>query len=371
MRRLWVQLPWVAFLFGLPLSAHFFFPTTKSLLHTINYAGSNMEQRKYGFTVTEQHSGLSLYDYLASQMVHFSENSLKKMIHNGIVRVNKEVADIYTRLKAGDDVKVRIAPTDLEEYEIAPSLTILFENDQFLVVDKPSGLAVVQERWKHDNFFKDALLEHFEETNQKDALPLSVHRIDKETSGALLVAKNKDMERYLCQLLENHEIRKEYLAVVSGVPQDKGRIELKIAQASEKENRMMISDTGKEAITNYELVEVLGDFSILRVTIETGRTHQIRLHLSAIGYPLAIDPIYGYRSSLKLSEIKNGYKPKKGETEKPILSRLTLHSHKISFQLPDQTPFTAEAPIPSDLQLFIKMLRKYRPQKAVPKLGEN
>ncbi|NUM36292.1 MAG: RluA family pseudouridine synthase [Candidatus Brocadiae bacterium] len=323
-----------------------------------------MEQRKYGFTVTQEYAGYSLCDYLVHQMIHFSQQTLKKMIHSKLVLVNGENVGAFTRLLAGDEVKIEIPLDQKETYEPCPPLEILFENAQFLVVNKPAGLAVVQERWKHDNFFKEAILQHYQKTKQEDCLPLAVHRIDKETSGAVLVAKNKQMESYLCGLFEEHKIQKEYLALVAGIPENKGRIELKIVQASDKSSKMIVSESGKEAITNYELLETFGDFSLLKVTPETGRTHQIRVHLASQGYPLAIDSLYGYRNAIKLSEIKPSYKPKDTNLERPILSRLTLHAHRISFQLPDEQPFSIEAPIPEDLELLIKMLRKYRPQQS-------
>lgn len=322
-----------------------------------------MEQRKYGFTVTQEYAGYSLCDYLVHQMIHYPATMLKKMIHSNLVLVNGQAVGAFTRLLAGDDVKIEIPVEQKAEYEPAPPLKILFENNQFLVVDKPAGLAVVQERWKHDNFFKEAILQHYQKTKQEDCLPLAVHRIDKDTSGIVLVAKNKQMETYLCNLFEKHEIQKEYLAIVAGIPEEKGRIELKITQQSNKSNKMVVSEAGKEAITNYELIETFGDFSLLRVLPETGRTHQIRVHLASQGYPLAIDPIYGYRNAIKLSEIKSSYKPKDINAERPILSRLTLHAHKIFFKLPSEEPFSVEAPIPEDMALLIKMLRKYRPQQ--------
>ena len=320
-----------------------------------------MEQRKYGFTVTQEYAGYSLCDYLFRQMIHFSPQTLKKMIHSDMVLVNGQNVDAFTRLLVGDDVKVEIPLEKKEEYAPAPPLEILYENMQFLVVNKPAGLAVVQERWKHDNFFKDSILQHYQKTKQENSLPLTVHRIDKETSGVVLVAKNKQMETYLCDLFEKHEIQKEYLAIVAGVPEEKGRIELKIEQASDKSSKMIVSEKGKEAITNYELIETFGDFSLLRVRPETGRTHQIRVHLASQGYPLAIDSLYGYRSAIKLSEIKPSYKPKDEGTERPLISRLTLHAHKLSFRLPNEDPFSVEAPLPEDMELLIKMLRKYRP----------
>ncbi|HON45020.1 MAG TPA: RluA family pseudouridine synthase [Planctomycetota bacterium] len=327
-------------------------------------------QRKYEFKISSEYAGYTVYDYLTLQMPHYASTTLKKMLHNQLVVVNDRQIESFHRLSINDIVRILIPSDQENEYLTqAPVFDILYENDQFLVVNKPSGIPVIQERWTHENYFKDGIIAHLEKQGENDISPRIVHRIDKETSGAVLVAKSEQMERYLSRLFEENAIEKEYLAVVAGVPKDKGKIELGIAQANSYSNKMVISETGKPAITMYELIEVLGDFSLLKVKIETGRTHQIRVHLASQGYPLAVDSTYGYRNSIRLSELKEGYLQKKSnKTERPIISRLTLHAHRISFTMPDEQPFTVEAPLPKDMEVLLKMLRKYRPKRSYPSL---
>jgi 23S rRNA pseudouridine955/2504/2580 synthase/23S rRNA pseudouridine1911/1915/1917 synthase len=326
-------------------------------------------QRKYEFKISSEYAGYTLYDYLKNQLPEYSSNIIKKMFHNHIVLLNQHKMESFDRVCENDVIRILIPSQQEAEYPTqAPNFDVLFENEQFLVVNKPAGIPVIPERWVHEHHFKDGIVFHLEKNGEEKIEPRIVHRIDKETSGAVLVAKNEQMERYLSKLFESHAIEKEYLAIVAGVPADSGRIELPIAQANKYSTKMIVSPTGKPAITTYELVEVLGDFSLLKVKIETGRTHQIRVHLASQGYPLAVDSMYGYRNAIRLSEIKASYRPKKFEAERPIISRLTLHAHKISFTLPNEEPFSVEAPIAEDMQTLIKMLRKYRPKRSFPEL---
>lgn len=320
-----------------------------------------MEQ-SYNFTVSVEYQGFSLYQYLEQQMVEYAPSTIKKMLHNGLVRVFDEVGKSDTRLNTGNKIYVIIPHNLAEEYPSEPrDMEILFENEEFLVVNKPSGISVAPERWLKREIFRESLLSHLEETNQDDCAPHLIHRIDKEASGLVLVAKTQEMARYLSLLFEKRNIHKEYLILVAGVPPETGRIELKIAPASKHSPRMIISEFGKVAVTNYKVIEAFTDFALLDVNIETGRTHQIRVHMASQGYPLAVDSLYGYRASLQLSDLKPNYRSKKDRKEKPLISRLTLHAHRLTFPLPgtDQ-PFTIEAPLHKDFNVVLKMLRKYR-----------
>jgi len=307
-----------------------------------------------------EYGGYSIAEFLSKQMLAYSVSTLRKMVYQKIVEVNREiVTDPTQKVRTGDTVVVEIPKDHVEEYAMAaPELPILFENQELLVVNKPAGVPVVAERWNEQNVFKDAIFQHLEESGES-AEPNIVHRIDKDASGIVLLAKTKPMHRYLNQLFEERKIKKEYLALVAGVPQQQGRIELKIAPASRHDSRQIISEFGKMAITNYQVRESFRDFALLEVNIETGRTHQIRVHLASQGYPLAVDPIYGYRNCLRLSDIKLNYQ-RKSRTEKALIARLTLHAWRVSLILPNQEPLNVEAPIPDDFELILKMLRKYR-----------
>lgn len=321
-------------------------------------------QRKYQFKVAAEYSGYTIIDYLTTILPQYSKNTIKKMFHNQCVKLNESIVHSTSRVKTDNGVSISLPKAEVNAYPtVAPKLEIIFENEHFLVVNKPSGIPVIPERWSHQNLFKDGVIHHIKAKGEK-ASPRVVHRIDKGASGAVIVAKTAEIERNLSKLFETRKIYKEYIALVSGTPNESGRIELKIAQASKHSNRMIISEFGKSAITNYEILEHYKDFSLLKIVIETGRTHQIRLHMSSQGYPLAVDDMYGYRTFLKLSDIKDKYHPKKGKQEKPLISRLSLHAYKVSFTLPGEEPFTITAPLPKDFQVVIKKLRKFRSQGA-------
>ena len=322
-----------------------------------------MQQRKYQWKVEYQYAGYTVYDFLQRHLPEYSEKTIRKMLHNQIVLLHNTPIDSSIRLKTGEQVKIAVPRERLKEYPVTPlSLKVIYETDELLVVNKEAGVAVIPERWSHQTIFKQALRHYLGEQSQ----PRIVHRIDKDASGAVLVAKNAEMERYLGQLFEQRTIDKEYLALVAGIPyQDSGRIEAKLAQASSRSSRMIISEFGKSAVTHYRLLEAFRDFALLGVRIETGRSHQIRVHLASQGYPLAIDPLYGFRSCLSLSEIKSGYQTKKTRPEKPLMSRLTLHARSLAFTMPQGEKIQVEAPLPDDFTLLLKMLRKYRPQGVV------
>ena len=320
-------------------------------------------QRHYKYNISAEYEGYTLREFLIKNINHFSSEIIRKMLHKNIVIVNNHAAETNQRLCTGDVVEINIPKNLLKEYPKSNiELEILYENEDFFVVNKPSGIAVIQERWVHESPFKDALIAHCKKSSSKKCRPRVVHRIDKDASGAVIVSKDTNSYRHFSELFTKRKVYKEYIALVAGVPEEKGTISLKIQQANKRSNRMVISEFGKEAVTHFELLEAFRDFSLLKVIIETGRTHQIRVHMASQGYPLAIDPIYGYRQCLKLSDFKQNYQAKNKRPEKPLISRLTLHAYKMSFLSPSNEKTEIEAPLPDDFQLVLKMLRKYKSQ---------
>ena len=208
-------------------------------------------QLRYDFTVSLEFSGYTLYEYLVRHMPEHRPGIVKKMGLNGLVKNNGKVAGLTDYVHADDEIKIRIPKDMRAQYLQKPvEIGVIFEAPEFLVVDKPSGIAVVPERWSHKNPFKDAVKMYLSDRKGENCEPRIVHRIDREASGAVVVARNAEMERYLSRLFEDREIDKEYLALVAGIPQEKGTIELKIAQASSHSNRMTISEFGKSAVTH-------------------------------------------------------------------------------------------------------------------------
>jgi 23S rRNA pseudouridine1911/1915/1917 synthase len=325
-------------------------------------------QRKYQFTVEQEYGGYTLCDYLLHHLPGYSSNTIRKMVYNGVVKFNGELAALSGKVQVDDKITIAIPSDQAKDYAISPpQFNIIFENEDFLVVQKPAGIPVVAEQRNERNFFKEGILHYLASREGQGELRV-VHRIEKEVSGAVLVAKSckaksPKIEKSLEKLWEERAISPEYLAIVAGVPEGRQRIEYKIASTSRHNTRMTISEFGKAAVTCYEVVETFRDFALLKITTETDRLHQIRVHLASQGHPLAVDPLYGFRNCLKLSDLKPDYQPKKDRPEKAIISRLSLHLCRISFSLPATPPFSVESPLPEDMAHAIKVLRKYRPHE--------
>ena len=278
--------------------------------------------------------------------------------------MNTKRASTGLVLKEGDEVAVFI-PEDTRRYEPRSfPLEVLFEDEHVLVINKPAGVAVIPERGEKDATLIGGLLHYLQNLSPisrgKGLRPRLVHRLDKDTSGVLLVAKDPETERHLSGQFEGRVIEKNYIALVDGiVEREEATINFPLEETTR--GKMRISPLGKEAVTCYRVQERLDGFTLLNVMPKTGRTHQIRVHLKALGHPLSVDPLYGKRSAIFLSGLKADYKPKKGQTETPIISRLTLHAHSITFEpFPGVGKVTVEAPMAKDMDRLVRLLRKYK-----------
>ena len=160
-----------------------------------------------------------------------------------------------------------------------------------------------------------------------------VHRLDRDTSGIILFAKNADFHKYLSGLFEKHKVEKYYVGVVTGKPSaDRGEIEAPIAEHPVKKGLMVVHRSGKASHTSYEVLRSHNAYSLISFQLHTGRTHQIRVHARHIGHPIACDPLYGSADPVLLSKYKKGFKQSKFQDERPILDRLALHAHRLVFE---------------------------------------
>jgi 23S rRNA pseudouridine1911/1915/1917 synthase len=235
------------------------------------------------------------------------------------------------------------------------SLEIIFENEAFVVINKPAGLLSIPDREGKEISLKNLL-------NEKYGQIFTVHRLDRDTSGLILFAKDETMHKYLSQLFENRTIEKIYSGVVSGtLPEKKASIEAPIAENSHRAGVMIIHQRGKQSITEYEVLEEFGQYSFVRFRIQSGRTHQIRVHMQHIVHPIVCDNIYGNGEPVLLSRIKKKFKLSKSEElERPILNRLALHSSQLHFKGPNGNMHHFEAPLPKDLRALLQQLRKWK-----------
>ena len=232
------------------------------------------------------------------------------------------------------------------------ALPILYDADGVVAIAKPAGLLVIPGR-------DEAECARSVLSQQLDCPLLVVHRLDRDTSGVLLFARDSDTQRFLSRQFQSHTVRKEYLALVVGKPTtDLGTIDAPIGvHPTDKLRMAVLKHGGRDAKTSWKVETHFRDFTLLRVFPKTGKTHQIRVHLAHVGLPLAIDPLYRkpFRPIL-LSELKRGYR--KIETERPLIERLTLHAHRLRFVAPSGREVQLEAELPKDFRAAVNQLGK-------------
>ncbi len=369
---------------------------------SLEEAAARLGQPEYQL-VPEEHAGLELDEYLGLLYPQVSKGRLREEVRAGRVLVDGIRVKPSQRLRPN-----QVLVLDLDEDTLdrpLPSAAevafgVLYEDERILCVDKPAGVAVEPERWFRDGgSMSGALLARAQQDSEEGAelayRPRCVHRLDKETSGVLLVAKDLESERQLRGAFEHGEIKKTYLALVEGEhPLDPGAVEtidLPIGPDPRKSGRMQVVTHGKQARTEVRLVERFAGYTLLACSPLTGRTHQIRVHLAGTGFPLVVDRLYGRRDALALSEFKRGYKPKRGRPERALLDRSSLHAAELIFAMPgpdrpsgspptdiefhsatdhaharfssDRHWIAVRAPLHADFERTLKQLRKHRPAR--------
>ncbi len=234
-------------------------------------------------------------------------------------------------------------------------LPLIYEDDHVVVVNKPAGLLSVPDRFDRTLPSVRALLE-----NRYGSI-FMVHRLDKETSGVMIAAKNAEAHRHLNDQFEHHTANKRYHAIVQGiVERDKFPIDIPIMPDSKRKGLMRPSARGKEARTEILVLERFRLATLLECTLVTGRTHQIRVHCSAIGHPLLVDPDYGGAPALLLSTLKRRYNLKKNTVERPIIDRVTLLAYALTVIHPATgEPLSVQCEYPRDFAAALQVLRKY------------
>lgn len=273
--------------------------------------------------------------YVCAQYPELSRTRVQKLIAAGNITVNGQPAKPGLRLNPGDRIELNIPPTPPQELKPeAIPLEILYEDDDLLVVDKPAGLTVHPAPGHPAHTLVNAILAHFPHlADIGDSLrPGVVHRLDKDTSGVMLVAKNSAAQVDLAKQFKSHSVTKAYLALVKGrLEPENGIIEADIGRDPRNRKRMAVVAVGREARTEYRVVKYIGGCTLLEIMPETGRTHQIRVHLAAIGFPVIGDKVYGVKSK--------------------YLSRQFLHASRLGFKLPSTGQYVEfKSELPPDLE---------------------
>ena len=297
------------------------------------------EQSGYRVEVPSDAAGLRLDRFLVGLPGVGSRAAAERLLAEGAVLVDGAAARKSARLSGGEVVEL---PEVEEAGPLEPEdvgLRIAYEDEHLLVVDKPAGVVVHPSPGHGTGTLVHGVLEHGAAGGEEER-PGIVHRLDRDTSGLLVVARSPEAHARLKGLVQEHQLEREYLALVRGRPRSRaGRIEAPIGRDRRDPTRQSLeTDRPRAAVTHFELVELIGDHALLRVRLETGRTHQIRVHLAAVGLPVVGDSVYG--------------------APDPGLGRQFLHATRLGFT----HPFTSErveveSPLPADLARHLEPLR--------------
>lgn len=319
------------------------------------------QTRDLSFTVSPEQTGLRLDVFLAEADESFSRSQIKHAIEEGDVLVNGTEPKVSQHLKAGDIVSLHIEPA-IEAVAVPQNipLNIVYEDASIIVINKPAGMVVHPAPGNPDNTLVNALLFHCTDLSGIGGVirPGIIHRLDKETSGLIVAAKSDEAHRKLSAQFEHHDVHKNYIALVWGdVKGQSGEIVLPVGRHPGDRKKMSTrSKRGKNALTLWKIRERYGTATLLDIEIKTGRTHQIRVHLSERGYPVIGDAVYGNAS--KLQTVKNSIL----KAEIKSLTRQVLHAAKLSFihpQSDDRVVFTA--PLPQDMENLLALFRMASP----------
>lgn len=306
--------------------------------------------------ITAAENGLRLDRALSELLSTQSRSSLAKLITDGRVRIDGRAATKASqRVETGQRVAIDVpdpAASTVESQEIP--LRILHEDEDVVVIDKPPGLVVHPAAGHPDQTLVNALLFHVKDLSGigGELRPGIVHRLDKDTSGVMLIAKHDEAHRKLTANWNTDLVRKEYLALVYGTPSsDRGTVDAPIGRDPRDRKRMAVVPGGRRAVTDYELAERLRYASVVRCRLRTGRTHQIRVHMKHLGHPIIGDPAYS-------GPQWRGIPDKKLQRLIEAFPRQALHAARLTFAHPRSGELvTVEAPLPDDFRGLVEALR--------------
>ena len=313
---------------------------TNSVSRSANYTAPDVPSRALRFTIPVELAGLRLDQALARLLPAESRTRLAKLIDEGRVRVDGAPASTRLKVKSGETVDVELVPRPAETAyrPQAMELAVLHEDEDVLVIDKPPGLVVHPGSGNWEGTLLNALLHHAPGARHLPRAGI-VHRLDKDTSGLLVVAKNEASQQALVRQLQARTVKRTYLAVARGRVAKPGKVDAPIGRHPVQRTKMAVVANGKPAVTHYRVREAFAHHTLLECDLETGRTHQIRVHLASIGHPLEGDAAYAGRG------------PR-------LLDRQALHAWKLAFEHPRTGAIARfESPMPADFRRLLDSLR--------------
>jgi len=315
-----------------------------------------VEHRTISFEVSGSAAARRLDVAVCERVTSLSRSQARRLILAGLTTVNGRAAKPHRTVRQGDRVTVTLPPPEPSEAlpEEIP-LNIVYEDDALLVVDKPAGMVVHPAAGVRRGTLVNALLHHCPNLSTVGGTlrPGIVHRLDKGTSGLLMVAKDDQTHRRLAAQLKARQVKRGYTALVMGrLKEDAGQIEHAIGRhVSDRKRMSVVTRKGRAAVTTYRVVERFMDYTLIELRLGTGRTHQIRVHMSTLGHPVAGDRTYGGKT-------RSDHGSREVEERLRRLSRLALHAHLLGFTHPASgEPLEFVSPLPSALQEIIAVLR--------------
>jgi len=323
--------------------------------------------REHAFSAAADAEGVRLDRYLGSRLPDLSRASLQRLIHEGNVTINDLPTKPAAPLRAGDRILVRVLPPPVQSLKPEPiPLNILHEDRWIAVLDKQAGISVHPSgRGEAGGTLVNGLLHHFGRLSGLGGplRPGIVHRLDRDTSGVLLVAKDESTHFRLARQFHDRQVEKEYLAVVQGeVERDADVIDAPIGRNPRSRETMRVDPkSGRDAVTGYEVVERFRGYTHLRVLPRTGRTHQIRVHLQWIGHPCVADAPYGRQKAVRTGDLLWPASAPGSDADRIVIARQALHARRLACTHPEsgaRLDFTA--PLPADLRQLLDLLRRLR-----------
>jgi 23S rRNA pseudouridine1911/1915/1917 synthase len=305
---------------------------------------SDLDGEVFAFQPRRDETNERLDKFVAARMADLglSRTMIQGLIESGRVLVDGVPRRAKFKMTPGETVEITLPPPEIEAIEPEPiPLAIVYEDDDLIVLDKPAGLVVHPAPGHPTGTLVNALLHHAPDINVGGSnRPGIVHRLDKDTSGLMVIAKSDRARTSLVAQWASREVRKGYLALVVGlVEPDEGTIDAPIGRDPSNRQRMAVGHKGRSAITHFTVRRRFARQTLLDLDLETGRTHQLRVHLAFIGHPIVGDPVYGRRTG-----------------DEPVLDRQFLHAARLAFRLPTGEPVAFESPLPTDLRAVLDAL---------------
>jgi 23S rRNA pseudouridine1911/1915/1917 synthase len=306
------------------------------------------------FRIEGEMAGNRLDQALQRLLPDYSRSRIQEWIRAGFVSINQQLCKPRQKVFSGDRVDLEVPEQARIDHAPQPvEFGILYQDEDLLVIDKPAGLVVHPAAGHQDGTLVNGLLSHDPSLVQLPRAGI-VHRLDKDTTGVMVVARTAGAHRWLVEELQARRVKREYVAVARGVVTAGRSVETGIARHPQQRKKMSVQERGKPAVTHFQVIRKFRHYSLLRLQLETGRTHQIRVHMAHINYPLLGDPAYGGRARIPagvddelIERIRN-------------FKRQALHAEKLAFAHPStREPVSFEAPLPADFRLLLAALERH------------